>query len=83
MADADAKRQEERVKLLASALSNIGVAAIVAGFIGPAFGGRFKSEIGGEAVVAGMGLHVVAQLLLHYVVGRRKVEAAAPPEGVQ
>ena len=80
MADAGAERQEERVKLLVSAMSNLGVAAIVAGFIGPVFGGRFKGDIGGEAVVAGPGLHVVAQLLLHYVVRRPCIEAATAPE---
>jgi hypothetical protein len=68
MASAETKRQEERVKLLASALSNLGVASIVAGLVGPALGGRLKGAIGGEAAIAGLLLHGVAQLLLHYVV---------------
>ena len=80
MADARAKRQEERVKLLASALSNLGVAAIVAGFISPTFGGRLQGAIGVEAFIAGFTLHVVAQLLLHYVVSRAEPTTAAQPE---
>ena len=80
MAAADAKRREERVKLLASTLSNLGAAALVAGIIGPAFGGRLKGDVGGEAVFAGFGLHVVAQLLLHYVVRTPKVETTGGPE---
>ena len=78
MTDVKTKRREERVKLLASAVSNLGVAAIVAGFIGPALGGRFKGAIGFEAFTAGFGLHVVAQLLPHYVV--RTPKTAAEPE---
>lgn len=80
-ADAKAKRREERVKLLASALSNLGVAAIVAGFISPSFGGRLQGMVGVEAFVAGFSLHVVAQLLLHYVVGQATPQTTVEPEG--
>ncbi len=73
------KRREERVKLLAAAVSNLGVAAIVAGFISPALGGKFKGAIGVEAFIAGFALHVVAQLLLRYVV--RTPGVMAKPEG--
>ena len=68
MASADAKRQEERVKLFASALSTLGVAVIVAGFIGPSFLGQFQATIALLALLTGFGLHLVAQAVLHYVV---------------
>ena len=42
MAGVGSKRREERVKLFASALSNLGVAAIVAGLIGPLTAGRLN-----------------------------------------
>ena len=74
MAAADAKRQEERVKSFATALSNVGVAAIVAGFISPFFGGRLHLAGAIGALILGMVLHFVAQIVLHYV-----VETPKPP----
>ena len=68
MADARAKRREERVELAASALSNIGVAFIVAGWVGPSIAGRFSAAIALGAALLGFGLHLLAQCVLHYVV---------------
>ena len=68
MATADAKRQEERVKLVASALSNAGVAAIVSGAIAPMIIGRFNNWIALGGFMFGLGLHLAAQVVLHYVV---------------
>ena len=78
MADARAKRQEERVKLFASALSNVGVATIVSGAVAPMVTGRFNvvTAIGG--FLFGLGLHLVAQVVLHYVMSETaKAEAQA------
>jgi hypothetical protein len=68
MAAADAKRQEERVRLFASALSNTGVAAIVASVIGPIAAGRFQPLAAVTGFVIGAVQHIAAQALLHYVV---------------
>ena len=68
MADVDAKRQEERIKLFATALSNVGVATIVTGFISPLFSGGFHFSGAVGALILGMMLHFVAQTGLHYVV---------------
>ena len=68
MADADAKRQEERVKLFASALSNAGVAAFVSGAIAPLITGRFNGVVALGGFMFGLGLHLAAQVVLHYVV---------------
>ena len=64
---ADRKRREERVKLGASALANLGTAFIVGGAIGPSLVGRAKATVLGVSVAIGFILHVAAQLLLHYV----------------
>ena len=71
MADAGAKRREERTKLFASALSNIGVAFIVAGLVSPSITGRLNLSI----ALGLIGFHLVAQCILHYVVGE------PPPDG--
>ena len=68
MADASAKRQEEPVKLVASALSNAGVAAIVSGAIAPMVTGRLDILIALGGFMFGLGLHLAAQVVLHYVV---------------
>ena len=68
MADARAKRQEERVKLVASALSNAGVAAFVSGAIAPMITGRLSSVVALGGFMFGLGLHLAAQVVLHYVV---------------
>ena len=78
MAAADAKRQEERVKLFATALSNVGVATIVAGFISPLFLGRVHISGAIGALLLGMLLHLLAQVVLHYVV--ETPTGMAPPE---
>ena len=63
-----AKRREERVKLAASALSNVGVAFVVAGMVGPSITGRLNAYIGLGSVMIGFGFHLLAQCVLHYVV---------------
>ncbi len=69
MAQVGAKRREERTKLFASALSNIGVAFIVAGLVSPSITGRFHLSVAFGSVLIGFGFHLVAQCVLHYVVG--------------
>ena len=78
MASPDAKRQEERVKLFASALSNSGVAAIVASVIGPIAAGRFQPTAAVAGFVIGAALHLGAQALLHYVVADEPKVAEEP-----
>ena len=68
MATAAAKRQEERVKLFAAALSNLGVATVVTGVVGPALTGRARLLTGVVAAVLGLLLHLAAQGVLHRVV---------------
>jgi hypothetical protein len=68
VADVGAKRREERVKLFASAISNVGVATIVTGLIAPVLAGRAHALQDGAAFVAGLALHLIAQGVLHYVV---------------
>ena len=80
MAPVDAKRQEERVKLFATALSNVGVSIIVAGFIGPIFVGRFQPIVALAALVIGFSLHLAAQGVLHYVVASPKPIVRPEPE---
>ena len=68
MADAADKRQEERVKLFASALSNVGVAFVVAGLVGPSITGHVNLSAAVGSALLGFGFHLVAECLLHYVV---------------
>ena len=68
MADPAAKRQEERVKLIAAALSNLGVASLVTGLVGPLFLGRAQVAAGVVALVMGFAFHLAGQGVLHYVV---------------
>ena len=68
MADTGAKRREERVKLAASAFSNVGVAFVVAGLVGPFLTGRANPDTVVGSALLGFGFHLVAQRLLHYVV---------------
>jgi hypothetical protein len=75
VADVGAKRQEERVKLAASALSNIGVAAIVSGAVAPLATGRFIGPIAFGGLLVGLGFHLVAQVFLHYVAIEHDAEA--------
>ena len=63
---ADGKRREERVKLASTALSNVGIATLVTGFIAPLVTGRLQL-LGVVAVVVGFAFHLAAQLLMHYV----------------
>ena len=61
------KRREERVKLLAAALANVGTASFVAGFVAPAFGGRlgpFSLLLG---FAFGLGFHALGQIVLEWV----------------
>ena len=75
MSAVEHKRQEERVKLAASALSNIGVAAIVSGAVAPLATSRFNGPIALGGFLLGLGFHLVAQVLLHYVAVERDLEA--------
>jgi ABC-type xylose transport system permease subunit len=77
MADAGAKRREERVKLFASAISNVGVATIVTGLIAPVLSGRAHAVQDVAAFVAGLALHLIAQGVLHYVVDAPRPDEAA------
>ena len=63
-----AKRREERVKLFATFISNVGVALVVTGVLAPAFTGRMQpSLLLGALAFAGLA-HLLAQLVLHWVV---------------
>ena len=68
MADVGAKRREERVKLAASAVSNVGVAFIVAGLVTPFITGRANLFTAVGSVLLGSGFHLVAQGILRYVI---------------
>ena len=67
MAGAGAKRREERVKLFATALSNLGVASVVTGVISPLTSAHVQVVVAAAAFVGGIGLHLAAQLVLHLV----------------
>ncbi len=67
MTDAGVKRREEHAKLAASALSNIGVAFIVAGLVGPSITGHANLYTGLGSVLLGFGFHLAARGVLHYV----------------
>ena len=62
------KIREERAKLLATFLSNLGAAALIAGMIGATFTGaaNWGDVLAGFAV--GVGLHLLAQAVLQVVV---------------
>ena len=64
---ADRKRREERVKLGSSAASNLGVAFVVGGAVGPALLGRAQPVLVVIATLIGLTFHLAAQALLHYV----------------
>ena len=68
MADAGAKRREERVKLFATALSNLGVASVVTGVISPLTSAHVHVVVALAAFVGGIGLHLTAQSVLHLVI---------------
>jgi hypothetical protein len=59
--------RNERIKLLAAALNNLGLAFAIGGFVAPALNGRL---LGWGAVipiawfVLGAGLHICAQIVL-------------------
>ena len=76
MGTADRKRREERVKLGAAAVSNLGVAFIVGGAIGPVLLGRANPLEVALATMVGFAFHLAAQGLLHYVAGDEAAEAA-------
>ena len=63
---ADRKRREERVKLAATGLSNVGVATIVTGFIAPLLT-ESLTVLGAAAVIIGLAFHLAGQRLLLYV----------------
>jgi membrane-bound metal-dependent hydrolase YbcI (DUF457 family) len=62
------KRREERAKLLAGFVSNLGAAAIVTGFVGPLLSGRFDWLSAAAGVAIGICLHLFGQSVLHYFV---------------
>ena len=74
MAEVGAKRREERVKLLATALSNLGVASIVTGVISPLTAAHVHVVVALAAFVGGIALHLIAQVVLHLVVRSREGE---------
>ena len=74
MAEPAAKRQEERVKLFATALSNLGIATVVTGFVGPLLSGRALVSTAAIAVVLGLAFHLAGQAVLHHVVNDRPEE---------
>lgn len=78
MASANAKRQEERVKLFATALSNVGVATIVTGFIAPLITGRLLALQAAASLTVGLALHFGGQIVLHYVVEDASSAQPAP-----
>lgn len=69
-----AKRREERLKLFATFLSNLGVAAIVTGFLSPLLLGRL-GWAQAVAVLVGVALHACGQLVLEWVVRTEPEEA--------
>ena len=71
MPGAGAKRREERVKLAATALSNLGLASIVTGVIAPLLAGR--AQLIGIVVsfIVGATLHLAAQIVLSSVANPR------------
>jgi peptidoglycan/LPS O-acetylase OafA/YrhL len=64
------RRGEERAERLAGFLSNLGVAAVIAGFIGPSFGGGFSVFEALGAVLAGLVLHGAGQYVPELAVPR-------------
>ncbi len=66
-ASAGRKRREERVKLGASALANLGSAFIVGGAVGPSLLGRLNPVALAVSLVVGVAFHAAGQGLLHYV----------------
>ena len=67
MADAAAKRREERVKLFATAFSNLGVASVVTGVIAPLTTARVHVAVAVAAFAVGVTLHLLGQGVLHFV----------------
>ncbi len=64
-------RWNEHVKLLASLLNAIAVAAIVGAFVAPLISGRLvQSDSAGLLLLAGLVLHGGAQAVLRYIVSR-------------
>lgn len=68
MADTAAKRREERIKLWATFLSNLGAATVIASVVGPAITGRFQALAAALGFLSGFVLHLCGQGFLHYVV---------------
>lgn len=62
------KRREERAKLLATFLSNLAAAAMIAGLIAPSFTVGSTWGDGVAAILAGLVLHLAGQRVLYYVV---------------
>lgn len=79
MVDVGAKRQEERVKLAATALSNLGLASIVTGVIAPLLAGRAQPVGVAVAFLIGATLHLAAQIVLSLVVANPRVEKTDEP----
>ncbi len=70
------KRREERAKLLATFLSNLGAAAVIAGMIAPTFTGTANGPDVVVGFLVGVGLHLTAQAVLQWVV----VDQTEPPQ---
>ncbi len=73
---AAAKRREERVKLFATFLSNVGVALVVTGILAPTFTGGAEPIVIALAIIGAMASHGVAQVMLHWVVRSQPAEEA-------
>ncbi len=65
---AERKRQEERIKLFATAFSNLGVASLVTGVISPLVSAHAQVVVTVIAVAGGVVLHLIGQGVLHFVV---------------
>ena len=72
---ADRKRREERVKLFAAAVSNVGTAFVIGGVVGPSLIGRINAVVIVASITAGVMIHLAAQGILHYVADDPRPEA--------
>ena len=79
MAEVGAKRREERVKLAATARSNLGVAIFVTGVIAPILAARAQPIGIAIAFMIGVALHLTAQIVLSLAVANPRLEKADEP----
>ena len=72
---AERKRREERVKLAAQAVANIGTAFAIGGFVGPVLLGKANGVAASASLGVAIGFHVAAQFILRYVAEEPKEDA--------